>query len=190
MNRFMFSCFLLSLLFVNCTTKRIKTTINDKCLCDSIYDYSDPLTLISDRDSNLISYMKKVPFKHCLSLSDRIVKTGGKTFNPLLLNHNEIIGYIEKNSTEYKYVDTDFKNEELLFDFVSNDSTWVIKYGYFSNYKISVKNKFNYSDSIYSFQFEYLGLPINEGFYYHKISLTKKNILLIEFSNGVKCSCL
>lgn len=177
------------LLFSSCISRSNINSNTYYCECDSINDFSEPLNLSSDTQGNLISGVNKVQFKHCISISKNELHKFSKILYPLLLNNKKKIGYIIKYPEKINYITTDFKNEETLFDFYSNKSTWTLKYGYFYNYQVTRGKSFNNSDSIFIFNFKYLGRTISESIYFKKFETTNNNIISIEFSNGIKCNC-
>lgn len=182
--------FLISLILVSCLVKKPINPTKGSCHCDSIYDYSQPLNLFIDEDSNIVSNLNKVPFKHCLYLSNKKIIKNNLLLNPLLLNRKEIIGYVNKNQSKYFYFDYDFQNEELLFDFHNKNTSWIINSVHFKNYKIKLDEITYAVDTVYVFKLNYFGQSLSDNMYYSRIALSKKNFVFIEFSNGVKCNCL
>lgn len=177
-------------MLISCFSQKVIITSKESCKCDSIYDYSQPLSLYIDKDSNLVSLLNKVPFKHCLSISSKKIIRNKKSLNPLILNRDKLIGYINKKQKKYFYINNNFTNEEVLFDFNNNNTSWIMTSGHFKDYKIRLDEVSCSVDTLYIFKFDYLGKSLSENMYYSKIALTKNNFRFFEFTNGIKCTCL
>ena len=194
-SKFGIAIFLFVLLH-SCLTE--KASVNQivfgkKFSCDSIVSHT--YDFILEEDSTLYSSVIKEPFNFKLHILEDYIKINKAKYYYLLGGINiDTLGLLDITDDLYMYrLNKSSEENAVLFNFKKDlKDSWQIKEkGYFNNYEVvleSIKYNKALKDTVYSFNYNFLGKKFPNGYYFTNFHVSKQyGVLSFSFTNGVKC---